>query len=288
MRRLTSHCPLTTFHSPPDPTLPTVTRHEHAPQLSPNRLRAPRENRGVVVDPPWSEVPRSLEENMAVRSGWEYDFQGISASRLIAEARPELLRRGNRLEECLRRARSNLSTPTGPILLAGHQPQMFHPGVWWKNFALGRLAEKHARNGRQFDYRQRRGRQSVPLSSRRIARNARAANRWLTICPNRPCLTRNGGSKTARCSRVSRIERPRRFPRFVKNSLLEKYWPMVVAQSRPHGIARRIAGPGAASVGRFVGLFDLGSSAERGVRSARVLAFRGASAGPNAAISADL
>ena len=34
--------------------------------------------------------------------------------------------------------------PQGPIFLAGHQPQMFHPGVWLKNFALGRLAEKHA------------------------------------------------------------------------------------------------------------------------------------------------
>ncbi len=29
------------------------------------------------------------------------------------------------------------------IFLAGHQPQMYHPGVWLKNFALGRLAEKH-------------------------------------------------------------------------------------------------------------------------------------------------
>ena len=33
--------------------------------------------------------------------------------------------------------------PNGLIYLAGHQPQMFHPGVWFKNFALGALAKTH-------------------------------------------------------------------------------------------------------------------------------------------------
>ncbi|MCS7306096.1 MAG: hypothetical protein NZ602_13450 [Thermoguttaceae bacterium] len=31
-----------------------------------------------------------------------------------------------------------------PMLLAGHQPQLFHPGVWLKNFALDRLAQKYS------------------------------------------------------------------------------------------------------------------------------------------------
>ena len=30
----------------------------------------------------------------------------------------------------------------GPLFLAGHQPQLFHPGVWFKNFALSALARK--------------------------------------------------------------------------------------------------------------------------------------------------
>ncbi len=33
--------------------------------------------------------------------------------------------------------------PTGLIFLAGHQPELFHPGVWLKNFALGALARGH-------------------------------------------------------------------------------------------------------------------------------------------------
>ena len=28
-------------------------------------------------------------------------------------------------------------------LVAGHQPELFHPGVWFKNFALHRLAHQH-------------------------------------------------------------------------------------------------------------------------------------------------
>ena len=29
-----------------------------------------------------------------------------------------------------------------PFLLSGHQPELFHPGVWYKNFVLGSLARK--------------------------------------------------------------------------------------------------------------------------------------------------
>ena len=33
--------------------------------------------------------------------------------------------------------------PLPPIVLAGHQPTLFHPGVWFKNFALDRIARQH-------------------------------------------------------------------------------------------------------------------------------------------------
>ncbi len=32
----------------------------------------------------------------------------------------------------------DVDVPPSTIFLAGHQPQLFHPGVWLKNFALGR------------------------------------------------------------------------------------------------------------------------------------------------------
>ncbi|MSR32534.1 MAG: hypothetical protein EXR99_13630 [Gemmataceae bacterium] len=33
--------------------------------------------------------------------------------------------------------------PASPILASGHQPELFHPGVWLKNFELNRLAKTH-------------------------------------------------------------------------------------------------------------------------------------------------
>ena len=35
------------------------------------------------------------------------------------------------------------ATPADSFVLAGHQPELFHPGVWVKNFALFGLARQH-------------------------------------------------------------------------------------------------------------------------------------------------
>lgn len=203
-------------------------------QLSTRRLRAPRENRGVVVDPPWNEVPHALEENIAVRSGWDYDFQGKSSRQLSAEARTEL--RAAIISwwnacGCYRKP----FDVKGPILLAGHQPQMFHPGVWFKNFALGRLAEKH-------------GATAVNL----IIDSDVAANPSLLVptgsatSPGRESLAFDRPEPIVPYEE-RRIEDPSAFESFakrtgekifplVKNPLLEKYWPTVLERSRATGL----------------------------------------------------
>jgi hypothetical protein len=55
---------------------------------------------------------------------------------------------GSTHEELRRLARRELADLAGTgdaarILAAGHQPELFHPGVWLKNFALRRLAARH-------------------------------------------------------------------------------------------------------------------------------------------------
>ncbi len=32
----------------------------------------------------------------------------------------------------------------GPLILSGHQPELFHPGVWFKNFLLSSIAQQHS------------------------------------------------------------------------------------------------------------------------------------------------
>ena len=38
--------------------------------------------------------------------------------------------------------RHNFSLPDGPVILTGHQPELFHPGVWIKTFAAAGLANR--------------------------------------------------------------------------------------------------------------------------------------------------
>jgi hypothetical protein len=104
-------------------------------------LRAPQENRAVVAEPPLAETGRLLDANRARFASSSLDILGRPLSKLRAEARPA----------AVAAAREYLSQGGEPIpafgsdslLLAGHQPELFHPGVWVKNFALHHLAHLH-------------------------------------------------------------------------------------------------------------------------------------------------
>jgi hypothetical protein len=111
--------------------------------LEHRRLRAPQENGGILVDPPLDRVASWVEENLARREGYRYDFQGRSLSDLARESRRQLLLEAWRYSSAYRDAGP---CPTGDcalIFLAGHQPQLFHAGVWLKNFALDAMAREH-------------------------------------------------------------------------------------------------------------------------------------------------
>jgi hypothetical protein len=105
-----------------------------------SRLRAPRGDREVLAIPPLDSVGELLHPvDRAARC--HYDVQGRSLCDLSALARQELLAAAQQYTSNYRNVgRIDLADR---ILLAGHQPQLFHPGVWFKNFAVGNLARKH-------------------------------------------------------------------------------------------------------------------------------------------------
>ena len=70
-------------------------------------------------------------------------MQGCSLAAISQRARAELLAAARRWTAGYRNLPSEPPDSRGLIYLAGHQPQMFHPGVWFKNFALGELARRH-------------------------------------------------------------------------------------------------------------------------------------------------
>jgi hypothetical protein len=112
-------------------------------RLQYRRLRVPREDHSALVDPPWDAMAGLIDENLRLRESYEYDFQGRSLRALSIEARRELLAEARRWTAAYRDVDGASEDGQRPIFMAGHQPQLVHPGVWFKNFALDRLAWRH-------------------------------------------------------------------------------------------------------------------------------------------------
>jgi hypothetical protein len=121
------------------------------------RLRARTDDGGSLLDPSWDQLPALVEANVARRATYDYDVQGKSLDRLSREARACLIDDATaytqayrdievRNAECGMRNDAPVASFRTPhselrICLAGHQPELFHPGVWSKNFALAKLAK---------------------------------------------------------------------------------------------------------------------------------------------------
>ena len=103
--------------------------------------RAPVEDGAVVASPPLEQVPDLLAHNRRA--------QGAGPS-LLGRRWSEL-----RDQACFSAVRAACAylrengedhpaiSPARPLVVAGHQPELFHPGVWVKSFALQGLARKH-------------------------------------------------------------------------------------------------------------------------------------------------
>src|SRR5258706_11753660 len=90
------------------------------------RLRAPAEDQRALIDPPRAEIPALVARNQAAAKDWDR-LSGYPLTLLREQARSAWLLRhwGEDI-----RAR--------PLIATGHQPTLYHPGVWFKNFLLER------------------------------------------------------------------------------------------------------------------------------------------------------
>jgi hypothetical protein len=107
------------------------------------RLRAPPESGGTLVDPPPADVGELVEHNAAAAATYDYDLGGRPLAQLAGDARRELLEAAWDYTRAYRDVPMPQLSGATPVLLAGHQPQLFHPGVWFKNFVLAALAQRH-------------------------------------------------------------------------------------------------------------------------------------------------
>ena len=105
-----------------------------------HHLRAPSSDGAVLAEPTLAASGSALNANIDRLRHWDYDFQGRRAGRLRMMARTQVLDLARRYHE-----RHGLDLPEAPakldrMVVTGHQPELFHPGVWVKNFAVAGLA----------------------------------------------------------------------------------------------------------------------------------------------------
>jgi hypothetical protein len=103
-------------------------------------LRAPRQDGAVVAEPPLGDVGAVLAAN-AARLDAGGALLGRPWAELRRQARRELLQAAVGYHHAAGEPAPAIAD--GPLLMAGHQPELFHPGVWVKNFALCGLAHRH-------------------------------------------------------------------------------------------------------------------------------------------------
>lgn len=103
------------------------------------QYRAPKENDRALVDPGWASLRSRLAEPPIPAANLSFGGQGLE--QLRTEARRGLIRAA--IEYTGRYANPAAAPPSGdaPLIVSGHQPELFHPGVWFKNFVLDTLAK---------------------------------------------------------------------------------------------------------------------------------------------------
>ena len=107
------------------------------PALAYRRRRAPAADGAALIDPPLGDIPALLDSNHRLATAGAFDCQGLSRPELQARARGELLAEALAFTGEYRDvAFAKDVTAATRFVLAGHQPELFHAGVWFKHFLL--------------------------------------------------------------------------------------------------------------------------------------------------------
>jgi hypothetical protein len=104
------------------------------------RLRAPKHHGEKLIEPQLANASSLLRLNAKKSRARDYDCQGRSLAAMHGEARAELLAAAAAYTRNYRDVASAAQATDAPIVMCGHQPELYHPGVWIKNFVTASLA----------------------------------------------------------------------------------------------------------------------------------------------------
>lgn len=205
-----------------------------------NRIRAPRGHGEAVVDPPLDAVAETLSENRRLLTQTDGDLRGRSLADLRREARLTLLREARGYTSAYRDVAAS-PPAAAPLLVAGHQPQLFHAGVWFKNFALSALGQRLGANAVNLLI----DNDVVPSTTLRVPRRTGAGLHVETLPfdgAGEPIPYEEREIRDAACW-GSLPERVRQFmDGAIAEPLLDTYWPLVLdAARRSQNLGRCLA-----------------------------------------------
>lgn len=99
----------------------------------------------LLEEPPYEEWREALRSNMGAASHWSFEVAGVDAGVLRQSARRELQTEASAFSVRLGvPLRDRSADENAPLIVTGHQPDLYHPGVWVKNFLLQRFADEHS------------------------------------------------------------------------------------------------------------------------------------------------
>ncbi|MFV1964796.1 MAG: hypothetical protein ACC628_05195 [Pirellulaceae bacterium] len=206
------------------------------------RFRVPREHGEILAVPSLDEVPRLVAENRSLHDGWQGDCQGRCLGDLARQARHDLWRAATHYTRNYRDRVETASPETDtPILLTGHQPELYHPGVWIKNFAISSAAQKWNARAVHLII----DNDTATSAAIRIPDGTLQKPRFGTVAYDQPSSDtpyedRPVLDSSAFASFGDRVRE--RLAPFVADPLIERFWPRAVAAADMHGnLGRAVA-----------------------------------------------
>ena len=100
------------------------------------QYRAPKQHGDALICPPSNQAGKLISGNQRLQQK-----QGTFAS-IRDRARSHLVTAALKYTREYRDIAIGDNLISRPIVMSGHQPTLFHPGVWFKNFALSKIAEQ--------------------------------------------------------------------------------------------------------------------------------------------------
>jgi hypothetical protein len=96
----------------------------------------------VVTRPEYAEWAALAREGARTAAAWDIDLCGVPVAELRAMARGEALSAATAFSARMGVPIREVEDEPDLVVVAGHQPALYHPGIWIKDFLLQRLADE--------------------------------------------------------------------------------------------------------------------------------------------------